>query len=188
MQDSRAPGAKFLVWKIYATGAAICAAVGAASYFAGVRPAVARHADAEAKQTELAAAKQKASGLIGTLNKSRGQLAAVNEALANVPLRLEAPSAVNQRLARLTALANASGLAIDEMRHGATSDGPDHQTVPILIAGNGTYPACARFLHELSRQFPDTAVRSFQTTNNSASLDSPAATFEFELAWHVAKG
>ena len=102
-------------------------------------------------------------------------------------MRLEPVAQVNQRLARLTGLADASKLTIDEMRPGTISEGRDYKTVPILIAGNGTYPACAAFLHGLRQRFPDMAVMSFDTTNNSASPDSPAATFQFDLAWHAAK-
>jgi len=68
------------------------------------------------------------------------------------------------------------------------ADGPDYQTVPILIARSGTYPNCAKFLHRLRKEFPDTAVRSFETTNNSSSPDNPTATFQVELVWHAAKG
>jgi hypothetical protein len=32
------------------------------------------------------------------------------------------------------------------------------------------------------------AVRSFETTNNSTSPETPAATFQFDLTWHAAKG
>jgi len=73
------------------------------------------------------------------------------------------------------------------MRPGVIAESADYQAVPILIAGSGTYPNCAKFLHKLRHTFPDTAVRSFETTNNSASPDSPAATFQFELTWHAAK-
>jgi hypothetical protein len=78
-------------------------------------------------------------------------------------------------------------LTIDEMRPDVVSEGRDYKTVPIYIAGNGTYPACAAFLHGLRKRFPDMAVMSFDTTNNSASGDAPAATFHFVLAWHAAK-
>jgi Tfp pilus assembly protein PilO len=175
------------VWKIYVAGAIACAAISAAAYFFGIRPAVARHDDHIAQQVEIQAARQKAANLVGTLNHSRAQLAAVNEALDNLTLRLEPVSTKNQRLKRLTQLAEKCGLTIDEMRPGNVTEGSDYQTVPILIAGSGTYPACARFLHTLRQTFPDTAVRSFETTNNSASPDSPAATFQFDLAWHAAR-
>ena len=177
------------VAKIYLAGAAACALVSTGAYFVGVRPAVARHADQASVRVELRAARQKAAALLGTRNGTQSQLNAVNEALQRQALRLDPVSTVNQRLSSLTDLATREcGLVIDEMRPGAIAEGADYQTVPILIAGSGTYPRCAKFLHRLRQTFPDTSVRSFETTNNSASPDSPAATFQFELTWHAAKG
>jgi len=174
------------VWKIYACGAVACAVLSAATYAFGVRPAVTRYNEALDRQAELKAAKQKAANLLGTLNNSRTQLTAINESLNSQTLRLEPASTINQRLSRLTALANASDLKIDEMRPGTVTEGAEFKTVPILIAGSGTYTSCARFLRELRKKFPDTAIRSFETTSNSSSPDLPAATFQFDLVWHTA--
>ena len=183
-------GTKFNPWSVYLGGAVVCAALSAGAYGVGVRPASRRHAEQIASQTELHNARQKANNLAGQLNTTRAELARVNEAIANLPLRLEPVTQINQRLARITDLADSIKpvkLTIDEMRPGVISDGRDYKTVPIYIAGNGTYPACAAFLHGLRKSFPDMAVLSFDTTNNSATPDSPAATFQFELAWHAAK-
>ena len=187
MSQSRPPNASPL--KIYLAGGLVCAALSAGAYFLGVRPAMARHEDQESRQADLKAARQKAANLVGTRNNTLAQLAETNKAMESLPLRLEPVSGINQRLLRLTDLATKECLlTIDEMRSGAAADGADYQTVPILIAGSGTYPACAKFLHQLRRVFPDTAVRSFETTNNSASPDAPAATFQFDLVWHASKG
>jgi Tfp pilus assembly protein PilO len=174
-------------WKIYAGAIVVCALLSAGSYLFGARPAIARYNENLDRQAELKTARQKAANLLGTLNSSRTQLVAVNDALHSLTLRLEPVTTINQRLSRLTALANGTELKIDEMRPGAITEASDYQTVPILIAGSGTYPACATFLRELRKTFPDTAVRSFETTNNSSSPDSPAATFQFDLVWHAAK-
>ena len=174
------------VWKIYACAAVACGVLSAGAYAFGVRPAVTRYNENLDRQAELKAAKQKAASLLGTLNNSRTQLTAITETLNSQTLRLEPASMINQRLSRLTALANASELKIDEMRPGTMVEGAEFKTVPILIAGSGTYTSCAKFLQELRRKFPDTAIRSFETTSNSSSPDLPAATFQFDLVWHTA--
>lgn len=177
------------VLKIYAAASLVCALISAGAYFFGVRPALARHEEQKTAEVELKSARQKASNLAAAHIHAVNELAAVNEALNNLPLRLEPMSTVNQRLAKLTELATKECvLTIDEMHAGTVIQGPDYQTVSILIAGNGTYPACAKFLHTLRMTYPDTAVRSFETTNNSASPDAPDATFQFDLVWHAAKG
>jgi Tfp pilus assembly protein PilO len=175
--------------KIYLAGGVVCAVLSIVAHVAGVRPALARHEAQQNRQAELKTARQKAVSLAGARNQALAQLADTNKALEELPLRLEPVSSVNQRLLRLTDLATKECLlTIDEMRSSPPVDGPDYQTVPILIAGSGTYPACAKFLHRLRTVFPDTAVRSFETTNNSASPDAPAATFQFDLVWHASKG
>lgn len=175
--------------KIYFAGFVVCALLSTGAYFVGVRPAVARHEVQENRRAELKSARQKAANLAAARSQALADLAETNKALENLPLRLEPASSVNQRLLRLTDLATKECLlTIDEMRSGAAIDGSDYKTVPILIAGSGTYPACAKFLHQLRLVFPDTAVRSFETTNNSASPDAPAATFQFDLVWHASKG
>ena len=177
------------VLKIYLAGGIACAVFSAGAYFVGIRPVLARYDEQANRQTELSSARKKAAGLVGARNNVASELNATNEALNNLTLHLAPASTVNQRLSNLTALATKEcGLTIDEMRPGAVTEGADYQTVSILIAGSGTYPNCAKFLHRLRNVFPDTAVRSFETTNNSSSPDSPAATFQFELAWHASKG
>jgi Tfp pilus assembly protein PilO len=181
---------KFNPWRIYLGGAVVCGLLSAGAYAVGIHPATLRHAEQVAKEAELRFAKQKANNLAGQLNTARAELVRINDAIANVPLRLEPAAQVNDRLARLTDLADnikPVKLVIDEMRPGAAAEGRDFKTVPIYIAGSGTYPACAAFLHGLRESFPDMAVLSFDTTNNSATPDSPAATFQLELAWHAAK-
>lgn len=176
------------VVKVYVAGAIVCLGLSAGTYFVGVRPAIARHGEQSTRQADLRDARQKAAELLGTRNSTQTQLNAVNEALKRQSLRLRPASTVNQRLASLTELATREcQLVIDEMRPGVVVESADSQAVPILIAGSGTYPNCAKFLHKLRQTFPDTAVRSFETTNNSASPDRPAATFQFELTWHAAK-
>ena len=174
--------------KVYACGAVVCALISTGAYLAGVRPALQRHEEQNSRQAELLAARHKAANLLGTRNATLGQVAAVEADLKSLPMRLEPASSVNQRLAALTSLTKECKLQIDETRAGAAAEGPDYQAVPIQISGSGTYSSVARFLHRVRKAFPDTAVRSFETTNSSASPDAAAATFQFDLVWHAAKG
>jgi Tfp pilus assembly protein PilO len=176
------------VYRIYLAGAVACAAISAGAYLFGVRPALARHGQQQNLHAEFQSAKQKSASLNGTRTHLVAQLATVNEALNNLPLRLEPASTVNQRISVLTLVTRECGLNIDEMRGTPPLESADYQTVQILIAGSGTYGSVAKFLHTLRQRFPDTAIRSFETSNNSASPDMPAATFQFDLVWHAAKG
>lgn len=175
--------------KTYVAGAVVCALLSAGAYFFGVRPAAARHEEQASRHLELKAARKKAAALLTARNAAQAQLQSIETALKSQTLRLEPASTVNHRLAKITDLATKDcHLVIDELRPGVIAESGDYQSIQIFIAGSGTYPNCAKFLHRLRQKFPDTAVRSFETTNNSASPDAPAATFQFELAWHAAKG
>jgi hypothetical protein len=86
-------------------------------------------------------------------------------------------------LAKITDLAGETHLSVTEVRPGSATDGRDFDAVPISIAGTGSYPACAAFLHRLRSEFPDTAVKSFRATQ----ADGGNAIFSFDLLWYTSK-
>jgi len=155
---SRGPGGPVL--RIYLAGATAGALFSVCTYFVGVRPAVARHEDHATRQLDLRAARQKAASLLATRNATQAQLNTTNEALKNLTLRLEPASTVNQRLSILTEVATREcQLVIDEMHPGTVVESAECQAIPILMAGSGTYPNCAKFLHKVRQKFPDTGNR-----------------------------
>ena len=191
MNQSNAPRpGKSNSWQIYATGVAVCAAVSAGAYLAGIEPALARRAEAAANTAELQTRRENAAQLAGTLAATRRKLAETNRELAGLTLRLESAATLNSRLARLSDLAIEAGLTLDEVQPGTPADGAHYQTVPIRIVGAGTYPACAAFLRRLRERFPDTSVRSFELASSNplrhGGRDPIPAVFRVELTWHTA--
>ena len=176
---------RFNPWKLYALAALACVALSAGGYMLGVSPALARAARAAADRTELADRRKQAGELSAAAAAARADLAATRDALADLPLKLEPASAVNQRLAKLTDLAGESNLSLAEIRPGMLVEGRDFDSVPIAIAGTGSYPNCAVFLHRLHDRFPDTAVRAFRAGQGDASGTS--ASFSVDLVWHTAR-
>jgi Tfp pilus assembly protein PilO len=174
---------KFNPWRIYAAAVLACAALTAGGYALGVAPAMAHSARLEADRVELVSRRQQAAEASAAAAAARTDLAATRDALAALPLKLEPATLVNERLARLTDMASGARLSVAEIRPGAIKEGPDFDAVPISIAGTGTYPACAAFLHRLHAQFPDTTVRSFL----AAQAEGAPATFTFDLVWHAAR-
>ena len=174
---------RFNPWRVYAVCALTCVALSAAGYALGVAPAMARAARAEADRVELSNRKQHAADLTAQAAGSRADLAATREALAALPLRLEPAALVNERIAKLTDMASDARLSVSEIRPGIVTEGRDFDSVPITIAGTGTYPACADFLHRLHDRFPDTAVRAFR----AGQTEGGAASFSVDLVWHTAR-
>ena len=135
---------------------------------------MARHDAALAEQAEFDARQQKQHDLDRSLAATHRQLEKTRKDVAGLPLQLESASAVNRRLARLADLAGETGVVLDEVQPSPAVDGASlYQTVPIRIAGSGSYPACAMFLHRLRDRFPDTAVKSFDCSNPGRSATTP---------------
>jgi Tfp pilus assembly protein PilO len=174
---------RFNPWKLYAAALLGCAALSAGGYLLGVSPAMARAARTAADRTELAERRKKAGELSAAATVARAELVTTRDALAALPLKLEPAAAVNQRLARLTDLAGEANLSVAEVRPGTLTEGRDFDSVPIAIAGSGTYPACAQFLHRLHDRFPDTSVRSFRAGQGEGG----SASFSIDLVWHTSR-
>ena len=173
-------------WRIYATGAVVCAALSGVAYAVGIKSAQAEYAAHQADLAELEARRRKASALGRDLAAAHVALEKTLREVDALPLRLEPATAINSRLSLLDQLCNDTVLRIDERRPGPAVDAPHYQTVTINLVGSGTYPACAAFLHELRRRFPDTAVRSFESSNPTPGRDESTGTFRFELVWYTA--
>ena len=173
-------------WPIYAATAAACAAITAAAYLAAVRPALEHRQQQRQLDSELAARREKSAELAAGLAEARRHLQSVHQALADSRMQLQPAALVNDRLERLADLANQCGLAIDEVQPGGVTDAPHFQVVSIKLAGTGAYPACTKFLHLLHDSFPDTGVRSLETSNNSPNPLRPVVSFRLELTWYAA--
>ena len=172
--------------KTYGLGLVLCVALSIGAYFFGIKPATGRSQRQQEQQFDLRERRGKSAELSASLAAMHRQIDTTKESLEKLPLRLEPASQINQRLARITDLANACKLTITEIRPGLVTDAVEFQTVPIQIIGTGTYPACAAFLHKLHANFPDTAVRSLETANNNPSPASTAGVYRLELLWHTA--
>ena len=181
----RSPRQKKALQTIIATGAAVCLAASAGGYLLGVRPAIAAIAAENAVNADLAEKQRQTDDAARKLQSTRNRLAEANRAVAALPLRLEPAAAANLRLNRLAEVAQASGVLIDVMQPQAVVDGPHYQTVPIRVAGNGPYQACAAFLHAVRAQFPDVTIQSFEAINGSPGRGANNASFRIDLAWHT---
>jgi len=170
---------------IDATAVGFCLALTAVVYILGVHPVISSKADIVRRERELNDSRQQAEALAATLTTMRRELAAVEQALADSPLRLQPVSAVNQRLALITELASDQQLKLNEIQPGKSTHGSHYDTVPIVITGSGNYRTIAAFLHRLHRTFPDTGVAAFSLTGSPATPDAPAG-FRFNLSWYAA--
>jgi len=176
---------KWRLWRIDGIGAAICVAMTLATYFLAVRPRSRRHDVFAARQAEFNARQSESHQLSETARELERHKNSSAEQLQSGPLRLETPSETNRRLAKITDLANACGLKVNQIAPDALIVGARYGVVPIRLSGTGRYPTCVQFLRRLHEMFPDTAVAAIDlgaTPNNPEDL----ATFKFNLEWYTA--
>ena len=177
--------ARWQSWHIDAAAAAALVIVTVAVCLGGIRPLRSSHDEYLAQKAELEGQRDQASRLATSMAAMRRQLAAIDQTMTTGALRLKPTSHVNTELVQLSALAVESGLAIGDIRAGLPISGPHYDTVPIELAGSGTYRTCTMFLRRLRQEHPDTSVAAFTM---SAGGDDPAGAskFRFGLRWHAA--
>jgi Tfp pilus assembly protein PilO len=178
------PQTRWIWWRIDLAGAALCAAIAAGMCFGGILPLLAQHEQLQKLQQEISVQREQAAKMDATLASVRHKLDVSRQALTESPLRLEAASNVYRRLAEVSALASECGLTVDDIRPDRSVPGAYCETVPILMAGSGTYRTCTAFLNRLRRTMPDTGVASLELLANGAAT-SGGGKFRFDLRWHA---
>lgn len=172
-------------WKIDATGFAAAALLTAAAFMLGFKPMLEHEARQLAQRYQAAQHRQQLSELNTTLDQLRRERAQVRQTIAESKVRLQPVSQLNTHVSRIANLAAASGLRVHEVEIGEMVRHEHYETAPIRLAGDGSYPACASFMHRLHEAFPDTAVASLALTGRPQQADDLTA-FHFTLTWHAA--
>jgi Tfp pilus assembly protein PilO len=186
------PAPRASSWQFISGGGVACAALSACLWFGLVGPSFAQSQARAGLRREVAEREERAAGLNAELSAAHRELDALHRAAAHNTLTLQPASEINQRLAALTALAGHSGLSLDELHQGQASEStPHYQTLTIHLSGNGTYRACATFLHALHEQFPDTGLQSLDATRPdpaTATTTPVKLTFRIDLVWYTRAG
>ena len=171
---------------IDAAGVGVCVALSLVTYFAGIEPILGRHEACKAKRTELASRRDELGRLSASLQELQDRRARVSADLAQCPLRLQAASRTNRRLAEIAELATTCGLKVDAIQPGHATAGALYDIVPIRLTGTGKYPTCVQFLHKLQKVFPDTGVISLDLAGGDPPGRPAAGSFHCQLKWHTA--
>ena len=181
---NRTMQSRFRCWHVNALGICVCVVLTMLFNIAGVLPVLREHAHNVKQHVELESQKTKAAKLAAGANGLASRLRKVGQALDEAPVQLQTTRQLNQRLALLAALAAECGLSIDQTHSDRPYGSTWYQTVPIRLAGEGTYPTCALFLSRLRQTFPDTGVSAFELSGQPDS-NSAASQFTFDLVWYT---
>lgn len=176
---------KWRWWRIDLAGIASLVGLALVVGLGGFWPLFSSQREQAREQAELIAEREQAARLDACLVSLRTRADAAHEALARGSLHLAPASALNRRLAEISTLAVESGLRIDDIRPDRAVSGPHYETVPIILAGGGTYRTCTAFLGRMRKAMPDTSVTALELTANAAD-PAAAARFRFDLNWYAA--
>ena len=167
---------------IHLGGAATAIAVTIAAAVMIVQPLRRSMAEEARLETELSELEEQAASHRLDLEQRLGRL---RTELAAAEVELLPVHQLNRRLADMTALLEQSGMTIQETELGETRGGRWFRTVPIRLAGTGSFPQCAAFLHELRSEMPDTGVIAFDLSGSPDRPGQPTS-FRFDLVWFAA--
>jgi len=175
-------------WKftrVDAVGLTAALVLGGAFYWLAVQPIVDLRQCQAAQQSRLQSQRQDRKDLAAQEQEIRSSLAHTRTELKACPLQLEAFAALNAKIQKLVGMATGNELKVDQILPAEPAYGRDFGTVPVRLAGSGGYRTWTLFLHQLSQQFPDMAVNSFELTGKPDAPNSPVE-FRVNLEWHIA--
>jgi Tfp pilus assembly protein PilO len=175
------------LWHIDAAGIALCAALGALWYFGGLQPLSAAAESREALQAQLSEQDAKLQDANNLRAAHRRTLSKLEEQIHSGQVTLQRLEQLNSRIATLTTLAQSHDLRVDEIRPGAPVVLSRYITVPIRLAGTGSYSDAARFVHALHSELRDLGVAGFELRAEPEAPDK-TPTFAFSLLWYAAPG
>ena len=172
-------------WKVYTAGCAALLALSALAYFVGAAPLIERHNSVAQQRADLNAAREKSLLASKSLAAVQRDLARAEQQDAANPLRLQPSQTLNQRLALVNELAAETGAPLDDLQPGHETDSVYYGTLPIRVAGGGSFTTFAALLQRLHERCPDSSVSAFDVSGTPRDGDAPAK-FSFQLLWYTA--
>jgi Tfp pilus assembly protein PilO len=169
--------------KLDATALGACAAATLLVYLLGFMPLMTQRENIDSERQTLDDTREKGDRLQATSRILRARLATAQAQLVTSPLKLQSIRQLNQRLSELAEFSQKTGLDMQDVRPGALTRSARYATMPIHVSGNGSYPNCAAFFHDLHQRFGDMAIGNFDLRNGSAP--NAPTTFSFDIIWFV---
>ncbi len=180
------------IWAIDVPMATLCVGVTALAYVLMVHPALQRRHLRTTQQQTMEQKHLDVTKLTGQLSSLKLQLEKIKVQLAvneREGRRLAPASAINTRLASLTDLSRQCRLDLVQIQPSDLIEGTHYHTLPIFLAGVGSYETCVHFVERMTEQFRDTSIESIDLQGDPGRLtvdEKSQVRFTFELAWHTA--
>lgn len=169
---------------MHAAGAAVIGVISVTAFVVVVQPVLRMRTERVAMVREVDTQQRLADDLGRKQERLEEAMRHIELQLTSSEIQLQSSKHLNARIAHIIDHADKGDLDVYETRPGTVRDHPRYRTVPILLAGRGTYPNCAAFLHRLRESLPDTGVVEFELTGRPANPLEPAS-FRFNLVWYA---
>ncbi len=172
-------------WRVNGVALSVIAALSAAAYIAQIAPALAERADADSAVGQMAAERVHIGQLNSELTKVREQTQAIRKPANGVAPTFDSEANMNDRLAKLTDLASAAGVQVDDMEPtGGSVSGPCFTVIGIRLTGKCGYRNCQRLLRSLHDKMPDVMVASVQLSA-SGTANPNDSSISLQLNWYA---
>lgn len=175
--------------QIHLLGVAALSLVGTAGYYLAIEPALDERDAAMRHSADLASADRDAVVAEANIRAQRRELQHRKARLESLAIRLEPVSRTNDRMVRLTQLAETSGLSVSSIQPDTPRAEAKHTLVPIRLAGRGDFRAMQKFLGALKSQFPDTRIDTLQIDAGIVPGDAASENrgpFALDCTWYAA--
>ena len=172
-------------WGVDAAGLALCGIVALAGYALGVAPTLRAGRERAQQRAELARLETEADQQAAGLRAARDRLAWTRRGAEDSPVILRPADELNQRIGRITALADAGGVRIDQIEPGPPTKAARFTSVPLRLTATGSYVSVGRLLARLHDTYRDTAVSALKLSGNPADPKAKA-TLALDLTWYAA--
>jgi len=171
-------------WQIHSFGVGLCLVAMLAVYWLAYEPARQARADQHDMAAVLTKQEAQARQYEQNLTQLEAEIRLIRQKLEENPTRLEPAERINTRLAAVTALAEQSGLRLEQVQPGVAQPDTFYNLLPIDMQGQASYQELTRFLNALHDQFTDMAVKWFDLTG-SATEATGRARLQLQLMWYT---
>jgi hypothetical protein len=162
---------------------ALCVAVTIAAYIIVIRPALAQHADEQARSARVAALHDELSASSRRLQQVRVRSTKIHAQLSADAVTLRDVSQLNRKIADLVTTAEACHMTVVELRPQAMKHNRDYLIVPLTVVGAADFNSLRDFLRELRKSHADVTVGTVLSAR--AATDPRAPALQMELYWHA---
>jgi Tfp pilus assembly protein PilO len=178
------PAANMSAGMLDVAGVAAILVLTAIAYLAGANPLLERHGQFQKQHADLIARREELQKSQSSKADLQQQLSFVRLSMSGTPLRLQAHTLLNNRLAGLNETAIEVGAGLDDVVPGKNMEGARFDSLPIHVGGRGSFPAFTSLLHRLREESVDFAVSQFDISD-AMQDGSGSGKFNLEILWYT---